>query len=304
MRILVITQQKDATVQYMTENYKNEAQWFRLNVDDIENYEIEIQSSGIRIKSNNDEIMGDEIEAVYYRKVAYPDLTTYDPEYHTLIQRELIGLVEGLVETLGRKCLSRPSILRRAENKIFQLHIAKNVGFQVPDSFITNAGIAATQFSKKQLTVVKPLATGTIVNRQGRGIIQTNLVDTNYPIEGLGVAPAYFQEYIRKNDGEYRITIIDRTVYAVEIRSSDPVDWRKSGAENDYRLVSVPDEVIVHCFHMMDLLGISFGAFDFIKRGEEFFFLEVNPNGQWLWLEEKLNIPISRSIVTYLTTGC
>ena len=33
--------------------------------------------------------------------------------------------------------------------------------------------------------------------------------------------------------------------------------------------------------------GLSFGRFDFIRKDGVLFFLEVNPNGQWAWLDEK-----------------
>lgn len=33
--------------------------------------------------------------------------------------------------------------------------------------------------------------------------------------------------------------------------------------------------------------GYSFGRFDFIRRNGELWFLELNPNGQWAWLDEK-----------------
>jgi D-alanine-D-alanine ligase-like ATP-grasp enzyme len=53
---------------------------------------------------------------------------------------------------------------------------------------------------------------------------------------------------------------------------------------------------------MMEDFHIVFGAFDFIVTpDDEWVFLEVNPNGQWLWLEESLQLDISQKIVEYLT---
>ena len=46
---------------------------------------------------------------------------------------------------------------------------------------------------------------------------------------------------------------------------------------------------------------LKFGAFDFIvNKSDEWIFLEINPNGQWLWLEKILDIPISECIFKYL----
>lgn len=117
------------------------------------------------------------------------------------------------------------------------------------------------------------------------------------------LTPSYFQKYIGKEGGEYRITIIGREVFSVRIDSSNPIDWRKSDSINQYNKVEIPQHILTSCFNLMEELSIPFGAFDFIQSGSEFYFLEVNPNGQWLWLEEQLGLPISRSIVDYLQKG-
>ena len=55
------------------------------------------------------------------------------------------------------------------------------------------------------------------------------------------------------------------------------------------------------CINMLNEFRLNFGAFDFIvdERGK-WIFLEVNPNGQWLWLEKILDLSISYRIVDYL----
>ena len=52
---------------------------------------------------------------------------------------------------------------------------------------------------------------------------------------------------------------------------------------------------------MLKDFGLMFGAFDFIvDQNGDWIFLEINPNGQWLWLEKILGLPISKKIVDYL----
>jgi glutathione synthase/RimK-type ligase-like ATP-grasp enzyme len=51
----------------------------------------------------------------------------------------------------------------------------------------------------------------------------------------------------------------------------------------------------------MESLGLTFGAIDLIQKPDgEFVFLEVNPNGQWLWLERMLNLGISQAVAEWL----
>ena len=49
------------------------------------------------------------------------------------------------------------------------------------------------------------------------------------------------------------------------------------------------------------LINLHFGAVDLVLTpDDQYYFLEINPNGQWLWLEDKLGFPISDKIVEWL----
>ena len=51
----------------------------------------------------------------------------------------------------------------------------------------------------------------------------------------------------------------------------------------------------------MKALNLHFGAVDLVLTpDDQYYFLEINPNGQWLWLEDKLEFPISDKIVEWL----
>ena len=48
-------------------------------------------------------------------------------------------------------------------------------------------------------------------------------------------------------------------------------------------------------------LGLCFGAIDMILTPKnEYVFLEVNPNGQWGWIEELTRVPISSAVANLL----
>jgi glutathione synthase/RimK-type ligase-like ATP-grasp enzyme len=53
----------------------------------------------------------------------------------------------------------------------------------------------------------------------------------------------------------------------------------------------------------MKRLGLEFGALDFIvTETGVWYFLEVNPSGQWLWIEDLTGLPIADSIAYWLQT--
>ncbi len=54
----------------------------------------------------------------------------------------------------------------------------------------------------------------------------------------------------------------------------------------------------------MHLLGLTFGGIDLDLTPEgDYVFLEVNPSGQWLWLDDKLTLGISDAIASWLHGG-
>ncbi|HFL3259433.1 TPA: hypothetical protein ACG3I5_003099 [Clostridioides difficile] len=189
-------------------------------------------------------------------------------------------------------------ILRQSENKVYQAKIAKKVGFEFANSSI---GTSVDNINDVISSggIIKPLTTGKIVNGQKCELIQTSRIDT-YIEEDISLTPIYVQEYVEKYY-ELRITIVDDKIYPVRIDAYNIVDWRVNQEYNKYSLVDIPKNIENKCLEMLKILNLKFGAFDFIvNKKEEFIFLEVNPNGQWLWLEEILDLNISQEIVRYL----
>lgn len=300
MKILIITSSFDLTVDYFIEKFKNNAEFFRFNTDLFGDYLIEINElQGWRISCNNWEIQQSEIDAIYYRKPAFPDLSLYEPRFYKMMQKDIQILFQGIVETFKGRCLSRPSVLSLAENKVYQLGIAKEIGFKLPRTMITNSLEDAYSFYSTNQSIIKPLSTGKVYYENKIGVIQTNIINEKFKLEELNLTPSYFQEYISK-DYEVRVTIINHHFFGVKIESTDKVDWRKSDYYNCYSKIILPKDIEVKCEKIMDKLNLNFGAFDFIVNNGEYYFLEINPNGQWYWLEEKLELNISNCIYDFL----
>ncbi|MFF2528842.1 hypothetical protein ACFVS2_07995 [Brevibacillus sp. NPDC058079] len=300
--ILIVTSTRDLTADYIINRYGSSVPFFRLNVDRLKDYDIKFSNrdSFFQIFGKNGNLSECDIGSVYYRKPILPDLSDYEEKFRPIMQRDIMTLIEGITETAGTRCLTPPSILRRADNKVVQMKIADKVGFRLPTSVITNSELAARNICNEAPSIVKPLSMGRIIHSNRIGIIQTNLVDQATDFSGLELAPAYFQHY-EKKDTEVRATVVGREVFAVQIDSSDRIDWRKFEATHQYDLIQLPNDITEKCFSMMDALNLSFGAFDFIINDGDYVFLEVNANGQWLWLEEALELNISGAIIRYLT---
>ena len=102
--------------------------------------------------------------------------------------------------------------------------------------------------------------------------------------------PWFVQERI---EGQEKVTVvyIDGKTYAASAPrdSFDGEDSRKSIFTSPYAWprceLSQKEERAIKGF--MDETGYRFGRFDFIRKNGELWFLELNPNGQWAWLDEK-----------------
>ncbi|MDU1978385.1 MAG: hypothetical protein E6726_08255 [Clostridium sp.] len=298
-KILIFTSSVDYTVDYIINKYSKQYIFYRINVDRFDKYEFNVSfNGGFTIKSRQWEIKENEIYSIYYRKPMLPKLSEYNEIYHNMIARDIISYITGIVDAFDGKVLSRPSVLKKTENKVYQIKIAKRVGFGFPESSIGTSLENINQIICGE-GIIKPLTTGKVINGNKCEIIQTSKIDREIE-EDISLTPLYVQEYIKKSY-EVRITIINNKVFPVKIKAFNSVDWRVDQIKNEYDLIKIPKDIEYKCLEMMEIMGLSFGAFDFIvNEDNDYIFLEINPNGQWLWLEQKNGLNISHEIISYL----
>lgn len=102
------------------------------------------------------------------------------------------------------------------------------------------------------------------------------------------------------------MTVVDGACFTAEIHSGSPaadVDWRSDYASLTYEPTTPPPQVRDAVGAFMNDLGLRFGALDFlIPPPDEWVFLEINPNGQWAWIDE-LSPDIAHALATALEKG-
>jgi len=115
-----------------------------------------------------------------------------------------------------------------------------------------------------------------------------------------------FQQFINKV-AEVRITIVEDAIFAVRISPKIPfdmADWRHpfAGHNLKYEIIKLPQVIERFCTDLMRHYGLSFGAIDMmIDEQESYWFLELNPNGQWYWIQDLTGAPIAEAIADNLT---
>jgi glutathione synthase/RimK-type ligase-like ATP-grasp enzyme len=298
-KILVFTSSYDKTCDYLISKY-TESNFFRFNFDKFSSYKITTSPDGFKIISlYGDKINTETCKSIYFRKPTHENLENiFDKKYHNFAHREAYSLIEGIIENFTGTCLSKPSIMRKSGNKVSQAILAKRVGFATPKSLITNDYSEIIPLKENQ-SIVKPLSIGTVIEENKKEFVQTNIFNPDFDLESLKYSPAYFQEYIEK-DFEVRITFVGRKAFPVRIDSENKVDWRKLGNNVRYSLCEIPKSIHKKCLDFLNSCEMQFGCFDFIVKNDFWYFLEMNSNGQWAWLEFETGVCISKEIVELL----
>jgi glutathione synthase/RimK-type ligase-like ATP-grasp enzyme len=302
--ILIITHKEDYTADYIINKLNTRSiPYVRLNTEDI----IE---NNIQIKFNNSPnvILNDIncFHSIWYRRRKTPEINYESLEESLFLKSEIDTFLSSFLNSIKSKWLNHADAIVQAENKAHQLQVARQIGFNIPETIITHHREAIREFVLAHDTVIiKPLARSRIdyINKSSRllftSIIEKKMIEQ---LDQFEITPAIFQKFIEKSY-ELRVTVVGTEVFAAKVDSqSDPetkIDWRRKQLK--FMPYSLPAEISDLCLKVTKELNIQFGAFDLIRSTDDkYYFLEVNPNGQWVWIEKDTGLQISESIINYL----
>lgn len=313
-KVLLLTNKDDITTDFIVKKLREKRiDFYRINTEEIGvslqivlniglgNYSLFEVNSGLEINLLS-------FDAVYFRRPeVMVNTEKLTPGEANFVRGEFAYLLEGLYKILAEKrWLNTVDAIRIAENKVHQLLTAKKIGFSIPESLITNRPDAARCFSdEKGELIIKPLKSGLVEAGVEEGVIFTSKIridDSN--AHRINALPVFLQSHIKKK-ADVRVTVVGKRVFAALIHSQVSeeaiVDWRRSEKPLAYEQIELPEEISNKCIQIAVELGLNFGAIDLIQcLDDSFLFLEINPNGQWAWIEKQLNYPISDEIVSYL----
>lgn len=261
---------------------------------------------------NSQDTVGEDIISVWYQRPAPSEHPEEFPlAVRMFAEEETRDMVRGLWELLDCLWVNHPDRIRRANMKIHQLKVAGQLGLEIPRTIVTNNPEEATKFigTFHGPIVVKPLSRGYIDDSDQPGAIYTNLVEPENlkQIHQIQYAPSLFQEYVPK-DVELRITVVGNEIFAAEIHSQQNKetrhDWRRDALTLEHREHPLPDDIKLKCIQLTKAFDLEFGAIDMILTPDgRYIFLEINPNGQWAWIEELTGLPISEALIRLLCQG-
>jgi predicted ATP-grasp superfamily ATP-dependent carboligase len=256
-----------------------------------------------------------DLKAVWYRRpkspIAHEEIT--NDINRKIVEDECKTFVNDLWSSLTCQWLpAPPHMIKQAEFKAFQLKIAMKLGFKLPPTLFTNSPDEFLEFYRQHNGNIISKAVGTSFHRFVGDFFcrYTEVVskrDVGYA-HSVRYCPMIFQAYVPKHL-ELRITVVGQQVFAAEIHSQETnhtrYDWRRyNHHKTPYFPHELPPELERRCVQLVEKLGLCYGAIDMILKPDgSYVFLEINPNGQYLWVEHATALPISDAICELLMSG-
>lgn len=310
--ILLVTNKSDITTDFIVLELRRRGLAFhRLNSEDLpsaalrfrpeagQGWEIDIDGRALALR---------DVRAAYYRRPGAPEpAVTKDAATRDYLANEWSAVTRSFWNALEGRWLSSPFAILRAEDKPRQLTLASSLGFDIPDTLISNDFDSASMFVAAGTAIGKPLRHSLVERGDAGQVLFTARLDPLKPMDraAVSLAPVIYQREVPKAY-DIRATVIGEKVFAAAIYSQDhcetEVDWR-SGTRLDLRheAIELPRPVAEKCLALTSALDLRFGAIDLVAdRTGRHWFLEINPNGQWAWIERRTGLPLAAAIVDEL----
>lgn len=289
---------------------------FNLDVESLKTTHIFHQNSNWDIKTEEGNFNSNEISCVWARR-PFVELTLEEQSNYSndfkMWRSEWNKTLLGLYLDLNNiPWLNPVRKAYKAENKYLQRKLAIDTGFKVPDLIVSNEKQELLKFSKKYEKIVLklmsqefyPMDDGTFKGIYVNQVSYEELLEFSDNSEN----PVVLQEYIDKSF-EVRYTIVGKQHLACKIESQQSekttIDWRRYDIPNTpHYPIEPPEQIKNKIIEFMDDLGIEYGAMDFIVTpNNDWYFLEINCMGQWLWIEDLTGLKISNAIANWLISN-
>jgi ATP-GRASP peptide maturase of grasp-with-spasm system len=295
----------------------------RINSDETYSVDLTVSEDDFQLRVDEDAFRLADVSSVWLRKgdfwlrglfapVVAPGSSVLTSHLSQKLQREDRSLRDHFHYLLQKHCAVLGNANRSSPNKLVVLEHARELGLRTPSFSISTSRQHAQGLLESDCTYIsKAMSDGLFLfdtsDSKAGYFTYTEALEPR-SLEGVGerIAPSFFQRYVEKRF-ELRIFFLDRTFLTVAIFSQADdqtrVDYRKYNQEKPNRVIPfrIPEE-IEHKLSLLNAkLGLNTGSIDMIVDNEgQFYFLEVNPCGQFGGHSESCNLSIERRIAERL----
>ena len=312
--ILLLSSSGDLNLDYVIEWLEHyQYPYYRLNADDLLRYPMEVSYDPPRLVVNGTALPLEDIHAVWYRKFGNFRRTgfyvenepNFNPTAVIQLQNEFYAFLAAVMALFRHRFwLTKP----KGVSKLNVLTRAMDLGIKVPNSYITNHAPVVNRLSEEEELISKSVFEPLFL-RQPNGVYNmfTRVVDEDTR-ESLPEQffPSLVQHKVEKAY-EVRAFYLDGDFYCSAIfsqrDSQTAVDFREYNVENPNRFntYKLPQEMEEKLHKLMLDLDINCASLDIIRgRDGEYYFLEVNPTGQFGMVSKPCNYNLYKIIAEKL----
>jgi glutathione synthase/RimK-type ligase-like ATP-grasp enzyme len=227
------------------------------------------------------------------------EFTELEAEEVDLINQDWRGAIIGaMLSSFRGVWVNDPIATRVAENKLYQMRIASSLGMRVPKTLVSNDPDRVREFCRKlrQAVVVKPVSGTKTRHLFTRKVTRRHLECD----EAIRLVPAIYQELV-PGSVHLRIHVFGDQCVAVRIESRD-LDWRQD-LNIQFKEVRISPNVVRKCRCIVKALGLRMGVIDVkVPRDESPVWLEINPQGQFLFSECLSGAKLMEPFVAYMNS--
>lgn len=280
-----------------------------------------IQNHTATFLVNNHRINTNQIKSIYYRrngKVLYDELIISQnnniSSLHQKIQldylnsiskskNEIIDFIFAGIPTFGNESIGRI-------NKVISIELAKQIGFSTPNYLLTTSKVDLIEFiNNYKNVIIKSQDVGfryyDRINQIAYGSYTQVLTKEKIDLIPNTFSLSYFQEYIPKSF-EIRTFFFNNKTYSNAVfsqqNSKTKIDYRNYDEDFPNREVPyvLPTNINSMIIELFNQLKINTGSIDFIFNNGSYYFLEVNPVGQFENVSILGNWYIEKEIAEFL----
>ncbi|MEK3820321.1 ATP-grasp domain-containing protein [Cytobacillus sp. FSL W8-0315] len=308
IEFLIISSKLDFTTDYIClELERRRLKYLRLNRDEFRNYEIifNLNDLTLQVKIENKiySLSEDTLKAIYYRAPIFlrdiyqPDIDVEEQLYRS----QWTAFIRNLTIFEKVKWVNNPISTFKAENKLLQLKYAARTGFEIPRTLVTNSN--NLNINPLENYIVKTIDTALLRTENKEAFIYSSVVKGSEVLDSyISTSPLVLQDYIHPKV-DVRVTVIGDKVYPVKIEKDGEGidgDWRLEKYNISYIPFNLPQKIEQYCVEVVKALDLAFGGIDLIESEGKYYFIEVNPTGEWAWLVDNADLKIYKGICDYL----
>lgn len=260
----------------------------------------------------------EEIQSIWWRRPNSPQASTnYDIPTRIFLDRENLRGFIGVIRQQGQDherlfWVSKRDRIQIAEFKPVQLQEAQSLGIRIPHTLITNNPAEARTFYQEfdGRIIVKAIGKGAVDPNNAHNFGDERFIYTSPVLEQdlenfeeVQVCAHLFQEMLSKSM-DLRVIVIGRRVFTIGIHSHAPqteLDWRVDYNSLSYSIEQLPAEIEQKVLQLVRHFDLQYSSMDFIVTPTgEYVFIEMNPNGQFLWMEPPTGLPMASAMADLL----